>query len=208
MPNKPHRAKPIIHIFHNGKKAEPIYFGDFGEFLARNDAEIRVKNYPFRGNKNGAPWQVIERALEESKNIFKDDCDQIWCVFDVDDYWKQDKDKFKKSLEIADQNNIKIAYSNECFELWLLLHFHLVETAISRTDYDKKLKKFFKNLDFDYKKNSEKIFAQLLSFQKKAIQNAKKIYTHKQPNKNPSTSIFKMVEELNKFLPPFAGRHL
>ncbi len=137
----------------------------------------------------------------KEKKISEDDCDQIWCVFDVDDYWQQNKNKFKKSLEIANKNHIKIAYSNECFELWFLLHFNLVETAISRTDYNKKLQKFFKNLDFDYKKNSEGIFAQLLDFQKKAIQNAKKIYPQEQPNKNPSTSVFKLVEELNKFLP-------
>ncbi len=201
MPNKPPKAKPVIHIFHSGKKAEPIYFGDFGEFLARSDAQVRVKNYPFRGNKNGAPWQVIERAVKEKNKIFEDDCDQIWCAFDLDDYWQQDKNKFKKSLEVAEKNNIKIAYSNECFELWFLLHFNLVESAISRADYNKKLKKFFKNLNFDYAKNSDEIFSHLLDFQKKAIQNAKKIYTPKQPSKNPSTSVFKLVEELNKFLP-------
>jgi hypothetical protein len=192
--------KPIIHIFHSGKKAEHNYFVNFGHLLGR-DAEIVVKSYPFQGEKNGAPWQVVDRALKAKKEISKNFSDQIWCVFDVDDYWKQNKSKFEESLKKAKKNGIKIAHSNECWELWLLLHFDLIETEISRKDYGSKLKKSFRNLDFDYEKNSDGVFEVLLKLQQKAIQNSKKIFTNGRVDKNPSNSVFQLVEELNKFLP-------
>ena len=44
--------------------------------------------------------------------------DEVWCVFDVDDH-----PNLLNALESARQLGIKVALSNPCFELWLLLHF-------------------------------------------------------------------------------------
>lgn len=194
--------KPVIHIFHNGEVAEVNYFQDFKHFLAVRDAKVNVVNY-WKQTKGKAPWQVIERAInfKTSEKISEKDADQIWCVFDVDDFLKQDKETFTKALKKAKENHINIAWSNPCFELWPMLHFELIETAIDAESCQKKLKVFFKGIGIDYKKNCEGLFDKLFNKQTSAITRAKKISKENDPKINPSTTVFRVVEELRKFLP-------
>ena len=191
---------PVIHIFHNGEVAEVNYFQDFKHFLAGQDAKVNVVNY-CNQTKGKAPWQVIEQAInfKISEKISKQDADQIWCVFDIDNFLKQDKKSFTKALEKAKKNNINIAWSNPCFELWPMLHFELIETAISAQDCQKKLKVFFKRIGVDYKKNCEGLFSKLFDKQTTATSRAKKISKERDPKINPSTTVFRLVEELKNF---------
>ncbi len=48
--------------------------------------------------------------------------DQVWCVFDRDDFPAQD---FNEAVRLAEQlfGPGRVAYSNQAFEYWLLLHF-------------------------------------------------------------------------------------
>jgi hypothetical protein len=48
--------------------------------------------------------------------------DQVWCVFDRDDFPAQD---FNEAVRLAEQlfGLGRVAYSNQAFEYWLLLHF-------------------------------------------------------------------------------------
>lgn len=190
------KPKPKIHIFHNGEVAESDYFGDFAKFLHDNDAWVIIQNYHKR-TKGKAPWQLINEAAK--LKISKEDGDQIWCVFDVDDFYKNNKDELEKAVKKAENKNIKIAYSNRCFELWLMLHFEQISTAIYRKNYEEKLQKFFKKIGISYEKNMRGIFELLQPHQKEAIKRAKKSFVNR-IDSNPSTSVFMLVEELNKFL--------
>jgi hypothetical protein len=194
-PNK--KPKPKIHIFHNGEVAESDYFGDFAKFLSDNDAWVIVNNYHKR-TKGKAPWQLINEAVRQK--ISKKDGDQVWCFFDIDDYLKDAREKFENGLKKAKQQGIKLAWSNQCFELWLMLHFNQVSTAVSRQDYEKKLQNSLKKIGVDYEKNSLQLFHKLLPLQPEAMQRAKKIFQKDQPQENPSTSLFLLIEELNNFL--------
>jgi hypothetical protein len=188
------KPKSTIHIFHNGEVAEVDYFQDFKHSLAKR---VIIENYHKR-TKGKAPWQVIDEASK--LEISKEDGDQIWCVFDIDDYLKQNSEKFEEAIEKAKNKNIRLAWSNQCFELWLMLHFDQVSTAISRKDYEKKLQTSFKKIGVDYGKNSLQLFHKLLPLQPDAIRRAKKIFKENCPQQNPSTSIFLLIEELNNFL--------
>ncbi len=196
--SKHHAKKPksTIHIFHNGEVAESDYFGDFAQFLHENDAWVIVRNYHKR-TKGKAPWQLINEAAKHK--ISKKDNDQIWCVFDVDDFYKNNKTELEKALKKAESKNIKIAYSNQCFELWFMLHFEQISTAIDRKNYEEKLQKFLKKIGVNYEKNMRGLFSVLLPHQEEAIKRAKKFFTNR-IDSNPSTSVFTLVEELNKFL--------
>lgn len=55
------------------------------------------------------------RAVDEDGEI-----DEFWCVFDVE--WPRNHPGLKDAIERARQNNIRLAVSNPCFELWLILH--------------------------------------------------------------------------------------
>ena len=188
------KLKPRIHIFHNGAVAEQSYFEDFKVFLAKQDAWVNITNYHKR-TQGKAPWQVIDEA---SKLDLRDEEDQIWCVFDVDDFLKNNPAKFEEGLKKAKDHNISVAWTNECFELWLLLHFEQVSTTIPRKDYEKKLKPHFKKIRINYAKNFRDAFETSLPLQKEAVKRAKRLQN--KPEINPSTSIFLLIEELNKFL--------
>ncbi len=58
--------------------------------------------------------------------------DRIWAVFDKDSFTEE---QFNSAIIRAEANEINCAWSNEAFELWLLLHFQFVNHAMSRRDY-------------------------------------------------------------------------
>ena len=102
------------------------------------------------------PTQIVEHAIDRRS---KDDFDQVWCVFDRDIWTPQD---FQQAFKIAIRSKIQIAYSNEAFELWYILHFQFLNSAIPRSDYPKKLSSLMKK---PYVKNSRGIYDELLSLQ-------------------------------------------
>ncbi len=174
-----------ILILCEGEKTEPNYFNGFKR-------EYRLSNITVRG----LGWntdKITEEAIKQKRNY-----SEIWCVFDRDFFKPQN---FNRAFQMIQKYpNIKIAYSNEAFELWYLLHFNYYNTAISRSQYIEKLSKL---LGEEYKKNSATIYMKLKNKQETAIRNAKKLLaTYSEPNPendNPSTTVYQLVEELNKY---------
>jgi hypothetical protein len=188
--NRGEPPKSIL-IVCEGEKTEPNYFKSF----KLSSASVRVigcgKNTKSLINEAIA----IREKAKNNDEIFE----RIWCVFDMDNFPLQN---VNAAIDIANKNNIRIAYSNEAFELWYLLHFHYYDSAIPRDEYKKKLSDL---LNHPYKKNSQSMYKELLDRQKAAIKNAAKlIKTYNPPDpgrNNPSTTVHKLVEELNKYLP-------
>ena len=194
--------KPRIYILCNGELAEPQYFQSFKDSLKAHNIIIRYKKEFIKK----APWDFIDAAIsfkeeEQSKGRFShDDGDQIWCVFDIDNYWNDNEQSFKNAITLANENGLKIAWSNECFEFWFLCHFNLYNSAIPRNDYHKKLKKHFKDEKLGtYTKNMKGVFELITSRQPTAIKNAKSLYKANKVQNNPSTSVFQLIEVVTKY---------
>ncbi len=124
--------------------------------------------------------------------------DFVWCVFDRDNHNTQ---HFNNAIKLAKEKKIGLAYSNEAFEIWYLLHFHYFQNAGSRKRYKKLLTK---ELGEEYEKNSEEMYDLLLPKQALAIKHAKKLIgnyvPHRPAKDNPYTNVFELVEELNRYL--------
>lgn len=167
-----------------GGKTEPNYFIKF----RTNKTVINIEGLGCN------TISLVTKAIELMKN---DDYNQVWCVFDRDIF---PPEIFNAAFELASRNGIKIAYSNESFELWYFLHFDYLDTALTRDDYCKRLNKY---LGRKYEKNDENMYEVLLAYQPDAIRNAKillKQYNPSNPVKdNPSTTVHLLVEELNRF---------
>ena len=105
---------------------------------------------------------------------------------------------------VAEKNGFEVAYSNQAFEFWFLLHFNLYQGALHRSRYEKMLSTL---LGFAYTKKSgvsSKMFKALFLKQEQAINHAKTIMKQFDGN-NPaqqesSTTVYRLVEELNNFL--------
>lgn len=167
-----------------GERTEPNYFNSFRV----PKLVIHVRGYGL------SPNALVKRAEKERE---ADDYDQVWCVFDRDN---RQAGVFNGAITRAKNKGIQVAYSNEAFELWYLLHFHYYDTAVSRTQYAAKLGGL---LGHPYRKNSETIFEELHDRQTDAIRNAERLLSQYSPPNpaadNPSTTVHKLVEQLNRF---------
>lgn len=207
-------------IFTEGKNTEPSYFKQFklptAEIevvgIGRNTHSLIKHILPIIKEKNDA-------RERQKMAIF----DEVWCVLDVDPNPNnpQQSTNFRNAIELATQNNIKIAYSNQAFEYWFILHFEDHQGgAMNRNDYHNKINNYLKNDKIYYDKNNKLVtddfFNKMLEIidknkegkpitrQDKAIERAKKILAlHKSNGTTPvnaesSTTVFELVEALQK----------
>jgi hypothetical protein len=182
-----------ILILCEGKKTERNYFRKFPVNVEL--VEIEVKG-------TGAnTLSLVKEALrlgQDAANAGRP-YNQIWCVFDRDSF---PRGNFNCAFREADENHIHIAYSNQCFELWYLLHYHFNDTAIRRQEYASRLTKW---MGRKYHKNYEDMYDLLKERQTTAIRNAEKLlgrFNPRNPEKDdPSTTVHKLVEALNEFIP-------
>jgi RloB-like protein len=180
---------PTFLIVCEGAKTEPNYFRSF-PVSTRPEIEIV-----------GAGCEtisVVRKALELNKD---GKFNRVWCVFDRDPSPDKTAQRFNNALQLAKSKGISVAYSNECFEIWYLLHFNLYNTAIPRKDYGKLLTKL---LQMEYEKNSEDMYKLLEDNQSKAIKHATKLLAsydpHNPESDNPVTTVHLLVEELNQYI--------
>ncbi|AVH65065.1 abortive phage infection protein RloB [Nostoc sp. 'Peltigera membranacea cyanobiont' N6] len=170
-----------------GAKIEPNYFRSFR--VPKNVAEIDVQGL----GEN--PSKLVQSAKELKK---QGEYDRVWCVFDRDSWTTED---FNNAIKNAKDQGFEVAYSNESFELWYILHFEYLNSGIPRSDYLRKLTSLFGRT---YQKNSETIYDELFEKQSIAIKNAENLlkqYNPQIPAKdNPSTTVHLLVKELNKFI--------
>jgi hypothetical protein len=131
-------------------------------------------------------------ALKEGR-AFND----VWCVFDRDAFPLAN---YHRAFELAHSNSIKVAWSNEAFELWYLLHFNYHDTGICRDDYKAKLRA----CGLTYDKASDLTYDLIKDRQQTAIKFAKKLerFWNEQgvrnpERQNPSTNVHRLVEFLN-----------
>jgi len=179
---------PRILIVCEGERTEPNYFRAFKVTNAIKDIRGEAMN----------TVSLVRRAVEirDAEGSF----DQVWCVFDLDDFPKQ---HFNEAIRLAKKEKVKVAYSNEAFELWYVLHFDYLQTEVNRERYKtiltERLGKKYSKLDAD-------IYGDLLSQQSTAIANAQRLLhdVHLQhlnaSEKKPSTTVHELVIELNKHM--------
>lgn len=184
-----------IKIFCNALETEPNYFKSFAEEVNSSkisDVKVEVLKTQKKGGKD--PLYAVEYAIKN-----KGTCKIVWVVFDKDHF------DIEKAIKLGEQNDIKIAWSNECFELWILFHFNPISTALGRDDCLKKAKELLnKNYKIDYSKNNKDIYKTINDKMKIAIAYSKKqhqvmIRDRILPNKsNPCNTVYELAEFLSK----------
>lgn len=194
--NRKVKTRRWFLIVCEGEKTEPNYFRRF-------PVDTNVIKLDIKGEGKNTK-SLVEKAIELKNDTESDEKDRFWCVFDRDKNPKNpnDSQNFNSAITLARNNGIDVAYSNDAFELWYLLHFHFYNTGISRQDYQNMLTKL---LGHEYKKNSETIYEELKDKQQDAIKHAKRLLQEYDPpnpeTDNPSTTVHLLVEELNSFIP-------
>ncbi len=184
------RSKRKVLIYCEGSETEPNYFNSFPLKLE----EIEIDCLGQGRNTLTLVEEAIRRRDEAGRNRIP--YNEVWCVFDEDNF-----SQFNDAIRHARKNQIKVAWSNKCFELWILLHFQYHQAAWTENQYESKLKELLGSYD----KSDPEIYERLKDNQADAIRYAKKLYSER-PNLaspqccNPCTTVFKLVERLNEFL--------
>ena len=106
---------------------------------------------------------------------------------------KELKKQIAELQEEVDDIKYHTLYSNECIELWFLLHFEYLQSAIHRNDYYPKLSN---HLDVKYQKNMNSVYQMLKPFMKVAIANAKRL--DESYSKLPATKMYEIFDFLKK----------
>ena len=186
-------VKQSFLIVCEGEKTEPDYFKAFRMTAATVKAVGEAMNTMTLVNK-----AISIREADKAKKRFYDQC---WVVFDKDDFPAKD---FNQAIQYAEKNGFRVAYSNQAFEYWFLLHFNLYQGPIHRNQYKDMLEKL---IGMPYSKTEgtgAMMYNLLLTRQEQAIKNSETVLAaiaHGNPaEEESSTTVHKLVTELNKYL--------
>lgn len=121
-------------------------------------------------------------------------------MYDKDDFPLDNFDNTQFSAEKRKENRqYRVAWSNECIELWFVLHFQELVVNNGREQYQQILKQ-----KCGYEKSLENLFDLLKDKTDVAIQRAKRqyeSYNDEAPSKRcPATRVYELVDELRKYL--------
>ncbi|GAB4496920.1 MAG: hypothetical protein OHK0052_07630 [Anaerolineales bacterium] len=182
--HRPERKRFLIVC--EGEQTEPNYFKAF-----RVNAVVEVVG---AGMVTTSLVAEAERLANQADNNNR--YDQVWVVFDKDSCSNQD---FNRAIEDAHKLGFFVAYSNEAFELWYVLHFNYMDSALHRSQY---IEILTQHLWRTYQKNDPLLYETLLARQETALRNAKKLLETYQPHNpatdNPCTTVHLLVDELNR----------
>lgn len=190
--------KNTFLILTNGKKTEVNYF----ELIKKNFKSFYKVKIEFQ---NLDPYELVKYAkghVEESN--------QVWVVFDVDNTYHEGK--FNSAIMLADKENVKYAFSNKSFEVWLLSHFCKVESNFSNKELIEEINQKLKEQKFlgEYIKGDVNILKKCFIFKyRDAVTNSKIIFQKKLKDHNElntgkpkywewcsSTTVYKLIEAL------------
>jgi len=199
-----HIEKRII-IATEGSETEPQYFESLRkEFKLRNVKLLK------RSKTKSSPSNVIASLDKEKSKIErkygKNKKDEYWVVIDKDEW------QLEKVVEQIETKDYRLADSNPCFELWLLLHYESLDRLRGLegsaatggcASVEKELKKFdetYNKSRYEPGKYIEKI--------NKAIKNAKE--TDTQPDdrwlNQIGTRVYRLAQSIIASAP--SAKHL
>lgn len=201
-----------ILVVTEGVNTEPIYFEEIRKVFASNAIELVP-----HGEGRGDPKKLTDAAIEIRKerqrkaknkelNISQlEDFDEIWIVFDTD---ALNADKRNNGIQYAQSKDVKVAYSEPCFEYWLLLHCTNNFTTATM-EKCAKVKPYLLNAFgwFSYDKNkkeTKKLLVPLITKENvvTAIKASKRVREHHEQAgskfpANPSTEVDLLIESIN-----------
>jgi hypothetical protein len=184
-------------IVTEGKKTEPSYF------VAIRDRLNLGKAVDIRHPEGTDPLTLTKAAIqmrsdreEQAKGGLAIAYDEVWVVFDMEKPHDQRRKLAAEAMKIGESAGIQFAWSDPCFEFWLLLHERFTTAHFAECDrVIERLKPHWKN----YSKGQ----SPTLEFLEKiptAVTNAERCRKHHESSLgdwNPSTRVDVLVRQLN-----------
>ena len=145
-----------VFFLYCGKETEPNYFryylGKLVDFWNQQSEGLTHFSYDDLSYPK-SPKEMVEEA---KRRIDKGDYDEVYVVFDKDDYLDDEFNNAIDQIASMSSNDLHCypLWSNQCIELWFILCFELLQTSLPRGRYFKKLREL---LGGPYEKNTVNI---------------------------------------------------
>ena len=157
MKNRRDKARMIQPEYHliasEGTETEPQYFGAIRRIINskyRDRIQLKVEGI---GDNTVNLLMKARQYVQNNGIVFK----HVWIVYDTDDFPAENIDMVAQLCEEYSAQGETIyhaVWSNQCVELWYLLHFMYMDTDIDRSRYWPKLSDWLKNIGAgSYEKN-------------------------------------------------------
>lgn len=189
---------PNTLIVCEGTRTEPLYFRAMADRInALYCSEVEQPRVTVVGaGKNTRSLLHFARRLAARRP----ETELIWLVYDRDDFPGDDFDNTQyAAAAIAGPPHYRVAWSNECIELWFLLHFQDLHADIGRANYRALLRRYF-----PYEKNLPDLYQRLAPYTAAAIRRARALLAdcgHLPPSRCcPATRVHELVEFLTAYL--------
>lgn len=196
-------VKLTFLIATEGIQTEPNYFKALKTELEKsNRFNIKI-SIEGKGKSTTALVGKVHRQIKYNNQEF----DRVWVVFDKDSF-----PDFDDAIQLAAEYKINCAWSNESFELWLLLHFKDVSEHTNRKDLCDSLEAAIRNelhknnpnALYDYSKGDAQIYEHVtkLGSETDAFARTKKLKNNFNESnvapsaQNPCTHVDELVFEL------------
>jgi hypothetical protein len=117
------QPRKTLVVFCEGEKTEPQYLEALKKRPEIRDAaavDLRIET----GHGGAVPLTLVSLAIAARSRAEAEEAeiDEFWCVFDVE--WPRNHPGLGDAVHQARENDIHLAITNPCFELWLILHFN------------------------------------------------------------------------------------
>lgn len=186
--------KPKIVIYCEGRRTEPDYFNAMKRFFRSVVMDIEIIEAA------GVPMTIARTASEAAQAAKKrnrrqsyEDRDEFWAVFDCDDH-----PKVKQAITCCQRANVGVAYSNPCFELWLILHFEDYDRPDDRRAVQRKLNELCPDYDLHRDKTTD--CSALMKHISRAETLAERQFCRRgeegEPLRRPFTTVYKLTRRI------------
>jgi len=184
--------KIALLLFSEGKNTEPEYFEGFAAAHGNNLVRLKIVAAA------GVPMTIVDSASEAKSRIARSKdsftkYDQIWAVFDRDEH-----DNVEQAISIAKSRGIEVAFSNPCFEVWLLLH----HTNYDADEHRGQTQKRYQAIDRGYDSNGSKSvdLKSLMAGYDEACRRAKRMRTRREEERTPKGAPYTDVDVLTELI--------
>lgn len=202
--DRPKKIMPEYHlIVTEGTKTEPAYFRAVRDIINEKFRHRIQLDIIGEGDNTLSLFEKAKHRALQNPNGYK----HIWIVFDTDDFPAENIDQTavlcrKNSTA---ETTYHAVWSNQCFEIWFLLHFDFVQTDLHRQAYRPKLNAHLRKLNAgDYTKSREDMYSILRPYLDTALDNAgklAKVNQGRRPSQSaPGTRVFELMEKLLPYL--------
>ncbi len=201
---RPVKIQPEYHlIVTEGTHTEPSYFEAVKEKInSRYRGRVQLDIFG-EGDNTVRLFKKAKQRVRDNPNGYR----HVWVVYDTDDFPAEHIDEVPLlcARNSTEETEYHAVWSNQCMELWYLLHFSFFQSDLHRTEYWTKLSEWLSAIGAGkYEKNRADMYEILAPFLDFAIANAKRlsqIHVGKNPSQSaPGTRVYELIEKLLPYL--------